>query len=139
MTKNRGIALFIVLGMFFIIILLGNVAIGIISTQARITHHGVSRIQALYAAQAASNLAYERLRAGNWPVPAPNASQTYFLCRSAGASCDIVDPALPLSIANNGRIQINVLGVTAPAGACPHPSGQGACVKVNVNYVYVNP
>jgi Tfp pilus assembly protein PilX len=139
MMNNRGIALFIVLGMFFIVILLGNVVIGIMSNQARLTHHSVSRTQAYYAAQAATILAYERLRTGSWPIPASNTNQIYYLCRQAGSGCDVVDSSIPGVIANSGRIMITVWG---QGGSCQYPMAAGlpanavACVTATADYTY---
>jgi len=54
-----------VLGTIFIVTILGTVILAIITSQSRLMHHQVSRIQASYAAQAGMNLAFERLRNGN--------------------------------------------------------------------------
>lgn len=108
MPKNneKGIALFIVLMTVFIVVVLANVMLSLMSSHSRQTHHQVSRIKAYYADQAAMNLAIEQLRLGVWSTGA------YTLC---SAGCDFNDPAISypvnivISTANaNGIRTINV-------------------------------
>ncbi len=64
--NKRGVILFIVIGIIIVVVALATVILRIISNQARLTHHQVSRIQALYAAKAGMVLAFEKLRTGDW-------------------------------------------------------------------------
>lgn len=93
----------VVLATLLMIVILANVVLNLMSSQARLTHHQVSRIQAYYAAQAGIVLATEKMRIGaaGWTDPA---AFTKRLCRSAGAHafCGaggvIIDSNLPPSI-----------------------------------------
>lgn len=107
MRNNKGIVLFIVLGTILVIIILANVVIGLITSQSRITHHQVSRIQAYYAAQAGLNYAREmiRLNKASWvPATAGQPAITGRLCNITAGGCspaatnDVTDNNLPASI-----------------------------------------
>ncbi|MFA5004806.1 MAG: hypothetical protein WC561_01610 [Candidatus Omnitrophota bacterium] len=69
---KRGVALFITLAAVAIVIILANVVLNIMSTQGRLTHHQVSRIQAYYAAQAGMVYTMEMLKSGAWSADASN-------------------------------------------------------------------
>ncbi|MCX5702984.1 MAG: hypothetical protein NT066_00570 [Candidatus Omnitrophica bacterium] len=93
--------MFIVLGTIFIVITLGNIILSIISSQSRLTHHQVSRIQSYYAAMAGVNYALEMVRLGNanW-IPSPDTganTRTRILCRGCSTP-DVDEPNLPISI-----------------------------------------
>jgi len=101
--QEKGIILFVVLGTIFVVVLLGNIIIGIISSQSRLTRHKVGRIQAYYAALAGLNCAIEMIRQGNadW-IPSPDTppnTRTRILCIGCVAP-DINEPDLPKSIQN---------------------------------------
>lgn len=101
--QERGVILFIVLATIFVVILLGTVVVGIISSQSRLTRHKVSRIQAYYAALAGINCAIEMIRQGNadW-IPSPDTgtyTRTRILCNGC-VPPDINEPDLPRSIQN---------------------------------------
>lgn len=95
--NKRGIVMFIVLATVLVVILLANILLGLVSSQSRLTHHQVSRIQAYYAARAGVNYAIEQLRLGNW-----HGGETAGLCRSfPGPGCTnppSPDSTLPASI-----------------------------------------
>jgi len=134
--QERGIILFIVLATIFVVILLGNVVLGIISSQSRLTRHKVSRIQSYYAALAGVNFAFDKLRTGDWPIPAPNQTDNHCLARDTVADCDgvardITDNNIPISIT---WVRINVSG-NAQSGCVP-PSGIPACISATANYAY---
>lgn len=88
-SKEKGVVLFIVLATLMIVIVLANAMLNIMSSQSRLTHHQVSRIQAYYAAQAGMNLAIERLRTGTW------GSGEYSLCKSG---CIVNDTDIPYRV-----------------------------------------
>lgn len=123
---EKGVVLFVVLGVILMTATLAAVVLSLIVSHHRLTHHQSSRIQAYYAAQAAMNYAVEKLRNGTDPSWPANGTYTRNLCR---ANCtgpgDINDPNFPGSIqgvtirvgapdANNVR-QINITAnYTAP-------------------------
>jgi Tfp pilus assembly protein PilX len=92
-TKEKGVVLAIVLSTIFIVIILANILMTIISSQSRLTHHKVSRIQAYYAGQAAMNYAFEQIRTGLWA-----SSGTYTLCNSG---CTVNDTDIPFPVSIN--------------------------------------
>ncbi len=67
--NSRGVALITVLAFILAVVVLANIALALIVSQARFTLHKVSRINAFYAAQAGINYAIERLRTGDWTAP----------------------------------------------------------------------
>ena len=113
LAKQNGVALFMVLGTLLIVVILANIALTIISSQARLTHHQVSRIQAYYAGQAALNIAFEKLRKGEW------ATDTYTLCKSG---CSVNDTDIPYPVS----IQIND----------PDPTTGIRPINITTNYTY---
>lgn len=100
--NKQGIVMFIVLATVLVVILLANILLGLVSSQSRLTHHQVSRIQAYYAAKSGINYAIEQLRLGNWL-----AGGSWTLCRTG---CDINDPAIP------GPIQLITITVGEVGG-----------------------
>lgn len=135
MNNSRGMALFIVLGIFFIVVLLANITLGIISSQSRLTRHNISRIQAYYAALAGVNYAYEMMRTGAWPVPSGASPDYYSICRT-GSSCNYTDPDLPASI-SDGKVYITIY--RSGAANCAPPAGTAACISASVDYTYTAP
>lgn len=133
-TKERGIVLFVVLATILVVILLANVILSIISSQSRLTHHQVSRIQAYYAAQAGINYAYEMLRKGTWATPSSSSDpvQEYTLCNGCTGANKIDEPSLPSSVK---EVKITVY----PKGnsSCQNPpSGVPACITAKADYSY---
>jgi Tfp pilus assembly protein PilX len=93
-VQEKGIVLLIVLAAIFIVILLGNIVLGIVASQSRLTHHNVSRIRAYYACQAAMNYTLEALRAGTWvPNTAGGANKYACLNGCIDATADYTIPA----------------------------------------------
>lgn len=128
--------LFIVLAFFLVVMLIANLTMRFISSQSRLTHHSVSRIQAEYAAKAALLYAYDMLRRGTWVVTAAQPSRTYYLCRSASgcpgvASQQILDPSFPLSI---HHVYINVTRADGVTCIPPAGSGSTACITARAEY-----
>lgn len=110
--KKRGIILFVVLGIILIVGLLAVAILRIISSQSRLTHHQVTRIQAQYAAKAGIMYALDKLRlnddAACWSA---SGSYTRYLCRSdtgtppCTGACLVVEPWLPPTV---NSVAINV-------------------------------
>ena len=87
-NNDKGIILLMVLLVIFVVVALANVILMQITSQSRLTHHQVSRIQAYYAAQAGMNYALENLRNGN--------TGNFSLCNSA--ACTYNDPDIPYRV-----------------------------------------
>lgn len=125
---KKGILLFMVLGMILIIVILAVVILSIISSQSRLTHHQVSRIQAFYAAQAGMNYAVEMLRigpaGGGWDVTS---------CPPPGG-CPLNDADFPHTIVQP------IIIIIKSTGGDPSPEGSGpimpnsAPIIVTVDY-----
>lgn len=147
--NRKGVVLFIVLAVLMIVIILASVILSIMSSQFRLTHHQVSRIQAYYASMAGINLAYDMLsqgdnNVGNWPQPAtvtPNLFYSRFLCKTAssGANCNtadaIVDSNIPSSIQ---VVQITVTDKNAanPPRPCSPPQDSQVCIDATTTFTY---
>jgi hypothetical protein len=67
-VNSKGVTLILVLAFILAVVVLANIALVIIGSQARFTQHKVGRIQASYAAQAGINYALEKLRLGDWGI-----------------------------------------------------------------------
>jgi len=124
-TDKRGIILSIVIGIIVVVVVLSTIILGVVVNQARLTHHQVSRIQALYAAKAGVIYALDKLRrnddAACWP---DTGSYTRIMRRSGPAACVIIEPTLPSSI-----LQVNIT-VGLPA------SGVSGTRRVSSQAVY---
>lgn len=84
-----------------VVILLATVILRIISSQARLTHHQLSRIKAYYAAKAGMNLALDNLRTGTWTQHAT--ARNYYCINDhvdASVSClaTIADTKIPYNV-----------------------------------------
>ena len=123
--NDKGVVLLMVLSTIFIVVILANVVLTLITSQSRLTHHQVSRIQAYYAAQAGMNYALEQLRLGNW-----SAGNTYSVPFAA-------DDFKPASIVGNTvSIAINQPQNTDSSQPCYNPPGNTACVSATASYTY---
>lgn len=89
LAGKKGVVLLIVLATVLVTTVLAGVILSIISNQYNLTHHQVSRIQAYYADLAGMNLAFEKLRTGNWTTG------TYSLCKSG---CTVDDNDIPFRV-----------------------------------------
>lgn len=123
--NKKGVVLVIVLGTLLVVVSLATVILSIILSQARLTHHQTSRIQAYYATQAGMNYALEKLRLGdvNWipsPDTAPN-TRTRTLCKSG---CDVNDGDIPYPVA----ITIGAAGTSI--------GGVGRKITITTTYTY---
>lgn len=128
-VNRKGVALFLVLTMLLVVVVLANVVLNLVLSQARLTHHGASRIQAKYAAMAGVNYALERLRNGTWSYPAN--------CPNPGGC------ALPLTDFPSSISEIRVIfcpqGVTCAGSSspCTPPTGYTFCVNSTTTYTYI--
>lgn len=133
--KNKSAVLFLVLVVLLIVVILANILLGIVSSQSRLTHHQVSRIQAYYASMGGMNYAFDMLRRGDWPTPAPGGYYTKTICRSG---CTINDGDMPKSVHN---VTIEIVGRPGNSGAqsvncksCNPPSGVDTCICIVSDY-----
>jgi hypothetical protein len=76
MSKRKSVALVLVLAILFSALLVAYITLVFFSSQSRLSHHQVSRIQAYYAGMAGINYAFEQLRRGAW------GQGTYYLADS---------------------------------------------------------
>jgi Tfp pilus assembly protein PilX len=89
MSKNKGIALFMVLGTLLVLLVLAAISLAMVSSQSRLTQHQINRMRAYYAGLAGMNLAMEQLRLGAW------GTGDYSLC---AAGCTVNDPDIPYRV-----------------------------------------
>jgi hypothetical protein len=108
-SNKKGVILFIVLGVVFIVIILSGVILSIISSHSRLTQHQVSRIRAYYAGKGIMNYALERLRTGDW-VPSTSPGVIKHACLLPQGCIDPVtnDYPIPQDPDITYRIQVNI-------------------------------
>ena len=123
--SSRGIAFVLVMAFILAVVVSATISLLLMSTQARLTHHQVSRIQAFYAAQAGINYALEQLRTGGWVAgtDCPSASP----CSVSFDSGDFKPP----SIVGN-TVSVVIRSSNSPPD-CP---GDEACVSATAAYTY---
>ncbi len=140
-------------GVVIVVALLAVAALRLLLNQSRFTHHGISRIQAQYAAQAGINLAYDRLSQNDpddpfWPDP-PKLLRGYVrhICGRSGGPCnpaagDIRDDSFPYSvnIYVTSRNQRRAAGYTPSGDRCNPPGippdAVDICIDARVDYSY---
>jgi len=129
--KNRGVALFVVLGTIFVVIILANIALNLMISQSRFTHHKVIRIQAEYAAWAAINYANEMLRLGT-----ANAGWDAASCPAALGGCPLAFGDFPPTITS-----VNIILAQSNTADCPSPPAPlgVTCISAQVQYASINP
>jgi len=128
-NNDKGMILLMVLSTILIVVALANVILTLITSQSRLTHHQVSRIQAYYAAQAGMNYALERLRNGSWTF-SPNS------CLGP-ADCIISDNNFPPAIREVRIIFCPAGSVCAPVTTiCSPPAGLNFCINTTAIYTY---
>jgi Tfp pilus assembly protein PilX len=126
---NKGVALLVIFATIVVVVILANVALRLILNQFRLTHHQVGRIRAYYAGLAGMNLAFEKIRLGDWSPAAAGGAIRYGCinnCIDAGATYPLV---LDADIPFNVQIAIS-----------PQLSGinNTAMIRVKTNYTYQN-
>ena len=122
--KEKGIVLFIVLGTILLVIVLANAILSMISSQSRLTHHQVSRIQAYYAAQAGMNLAIEKLRIGDWQPNSSGGADKYACING----CDVT-PTYPVFADSTIRFNVKIT-------IHPLNSGINGTTKLDIKTTY---
>lgn len=131
---EKGIALFMALGLLLIVVVFANIILTLMLSQSRVTGHQVGRIQAYYAGTAGMNLALDNLRSGTWVFGAD--------CTQA-APCDVVDAAMidPTGI-NAAVTAVNIIfcpdgnNCSGVEAACDPPSDDiDFCVDTRVTYL----
>jgi Tfp pilus assembly protein PilX len=134
--RQKGIVLVLVLATILIVVLLGIAILNIISSQSRLTHHQLSRIQAYYANKAVINYAFEQLRTGAW-VPGTNCTAVS-PCVATQAT-----PNFGLNLAAGGDFlppSITSVSLTiTPAGTSTCPAGNCDCVNATATYTHTEP
>ena len=130
--NKRGVILFVVLGVILVVVILANVILTIISNQARLTHHQVSRVQAQYVAKAGMVYALEMLRTNLWAYSPVNS------CPDPGG-CVVTDPDFSSAIVSK---QFRV--IFCPSGSicqsaskpCSPPLGYNFCINSTADFTY---
>jgi len=139
---RKGIALFIVLGIIMLVTVLATVILRIMSNQARLTHHQVSRIQAQYAAKAGVIYALDKLRKNDasWSATTPTVPVVKSMCQKVAAvdpavpECDCRVPDITEPVLPNSVKCVNIT-VYDPAAAAPN-QGISGTRKISANAVY---
>ncbi len=127
-SGKKGVALFIVLATILVVVVLANIAMTIIASQNRFTHHQVSRIQAYYAAQAGMVYAMEMLSNGSWVFGTH--------CTTA-SPCDITDTGFtPYVVNNRARVIFCPAGNTCNSVNCPGGIPGLYCLQTFVEYTF---
>jgi len=140
---EKGIALFMALGLLMIVVVFANIVLTLMLSQSRVTGHQVGRIQAYYAGTAGMNLALDNLRSGIWGFDAAcAASATCVQCTEA-APCGVVDAAMidPTGV-DTAVTAVNIVfcprgdNCSVVADVCTPPSGDlDFCIDTNVTYL----
>jgi len=81
-----------------VVSVLATVMLRIMSNQARLTHHQVSRIQSIYAAKAGIVYALDKLRRNDDNACWPNTGTYTRRMQRSGSGCDVIETDLPQSI-----------------------------------------
>lgn len=111
-----------------IVVIFANVILALISSQSKLTHHQVSRVQAQYASMAGITYALERLRIGSY---------TFGVHCLPPSGCLINDPTFPKTIVGSQvRVILRPLG---SSGCTATPPGVQGCVSASVDYTNPNP
>lgn len=131
--KNKGIMLFIVLGVLLIVTVLASVVLNLILSNYRLTHHQTNRIRAYYATMGGINYALEMLRIGNWTVPASNRTNA-LICMGptwAGTltNCNLTDSGLSYDI------NVTIGNMSSSLGSAPAIAGT-APISANAEFTY---
>lgn len=124
--KKKATVLFLVLTTIFVVVLLATVALNIMFSLSRFTHHRASRIQAYYATLAGMNYAWENLRTGNWTFSPANS------CPSP-SGCVISDTDFPHVVVNR---EVRIILLTSGSANCTSPPSSTNCIRVTTNYTY---
>lgn len=131
LIENRGVALFMVLVTILMVLVLANVVLSLVANQNRLAHHEISRMQALYAAQAGMVYALEKLRNGQW---------VYGVNCPSGTPCEAPPGGdagfVPYVVNNRAYITFCPSGSTCNSIVCSPPAGTTFCVQSLAEYTY---
>lgn len=94
--KNKGVTLILVITLILVVAVLANIALVLVRSQFRLTHHQVNRIQGFYAAQAGVVYTLEMLRTGAWP--STGLPYTRRFCDGCTAANEVDEPDFPHSV-----------------------------------------
>lgn len=138
--NKKGVILFIVIVIIIMVSIMSTIILRIVSSQSRLSHHQVSRIQAQYAAKAALIYALDKLRRNDasWSATTPVNPVEKRMCKEvAGPNCntpDITEPDLPSSV------QYVDITVYDPAAAAPNQGISGTRkITATAEYTYTTP
>jgi Tfp pilus assembly protein PilX len=124
-NNRKGVILFIVLAVIILVVSLSTVILRIMLSQASLTHHQVSRIQAQYVARAGVIYAAEMLRTGSWTFSPVNS------CPNS-SPCVVSDTNFPTSVVNQqARVIFCPSGSTCQysSSPCSPPTGSNFCIN----------
>ncbi|MCM8801481.1 MAG: SurA N-terminal domain-containing protein [Candidatus Omnitrophica bacterium] len=130
-NNKKAIAMVVILGTIVIVFVLAGAILVMSSSQSRLVHHQVSRIQGYYASMLGVNYAYRQLYTGAWLIPPAGGSDAYSICRNAGLGCTLVESNLPHTVS---RVNISVTNCSTTS-----PSGISACISATAIYTYTPP
>ncbi|MFA6384495.1 MAG: hypothetical protein WCY10_03900 [Candidatus Omnitrophota bacterium] len=122
LSSQKGMALYLVLAVLIVVVIIAGMFLNLVLSQARLTHHQVSRTQAYFAARMGMNYAIEML-SRNDPGWSSTSAFNYTICKSG--TCDKNEPDLPPSIRN---VTINVGDVEIGSNIRP--------LNITVDYAY---
>ncbi len=124
--------LFIVIGIIMVVVILTTVALRIVASHARLTHHQVSRIQAQYAARAGMVLALENLRTGVWEFAPPATNSCPY-----SAPCLVSDASFPAAVKSVNVVFLeNGTRLNPDSPWCFPPVGSDLCVSSTADFAY---
>lgn len=133
-TNKKGVVLVIVLGTILVTALLANAVIHLISSQSRLTHHQLSRIQAYYATKAAVTYAQEQLRAGAW-VAGTNCTVAS-PCNAANVGLNLAADFRPASVTGISLVITPAQGTNNTQPCYRNPLDTKACISCTSTYTY---
>lgn len=129
--NKKGILFVMVLAAVIVALTLGAIFLTFFTSESKVTHHQLSRIQAYYVAMAGVNYAFERIWNGSWqPSTCPSPT-----------GCVINDTNFPNSTHQQFRVIFCPAGSTC-AGSnqpCTTPQGINYCIYSTVNYTFTPP
>lgn len=140
---EKGIALFMALGLLLIVVVFANVILTIMLNQSRVTGHQVGRIQAYYAGIAGMNLALDNLLNQQWGPAGCVAAGTCTQECTQAAPCavsdlDMIDPTGVTTAVTAVNIVFCPDGSTCSGvrDPCDPPSDDlDFCVNTDVTYL----
>jgi len=126
--------LFIVIGVVLVVGILAVVILRIITSHARLTHHQVTRVQAMYAAKAGMLYALDKLRRNDDPTcwPTGPGQYTRSMNREGSGACEVREPDLPPAVS---EVLITVYDLGTSYGPADPLSRK---VSATANFLYTS-